>query len=183
MLTLKRSGGGVPAPPPRPYIKGIALMSIDLTDFSPIADILVLEKRNCERCHFGSYQPSGVMRLWTSHTGPFRHALIPRKPEELPLSIRGTRVVETLVESCANCWKPTFTWEELVAIIPESPADRPFPLNGTFQATAERKLSEAVIRANAPGVSKEARARMAALIAPKPTMTLAILLKTLEKAP
>lgn len=150
--------------PPRPYIRGVPLLSIDLSDFTPIADILVMEKRNCVKCKFGSYLPSGIMRLWTSHTGPHRHALIPRKPTEIPLPVRGTRVVETLVESCLNCWKATFRWDELIAITPEPPAENPpFPLNGTFARTAEAKLREAVLRANAPGVSREARERIKAL--------------------
>lgn len=150
-------------------------MTIDLSFFSPIADILVLEKRTCRKCGFGGYIPGKVLRLYTSHSGPVIHTLQPRKPDDLPLEFRGTHCVETLVESCMNCWQGTHSWEDLISHVPARPEDCPAPRNGTFASTATR-MAEAFARASAAGVSREARTRMNDLMTSKPAPTLEELL-------
>jgi hypothetical protein len=148
----------------------------DLTDFTPVADVLVIEHRICRKCSFGSYVPAGVYRLFTSHTGPHRHALERREPDAPPHDVQGTRLVETVVESCTVCWKGTgVTWADLTSIVPLPPSPEPRALT-PFAS----KLEAALSRAAGPGVSREARERMAKTLAPRPKITLASILSKLE---
>lgn len=125
----------------------------DLSSFTPVADILLVEKSTCRRCGFGGCRPIRVMRLYTSHTGKHEHIMEPRKGTDIPLSIRSTRVIETFVESCLSCWKPTLLWDEAEAIVPEAPDAAPRSLNGTFGDAYQRALARAI--ATGPAARKQ----------------------------
>lgn len=94
-------------------------MTINLSLFSPIADILLIEHRVCKKCGFGAYGPSPhIMRLFTSTDGLGKHILERRKPEDIPLPHRAQRVIEVETESCMSCWKATHEWDAVASAAP-----------------------------------------------------------------
>lgn len=115
---------------------------IDLSQFTPIAAVLVVEHERCRKCGFGAYLPTRtVTTLWTSHVGSRRQLLLPDRPpcfESLPKAIH---IVESTIERCMNCFMPTSIWETVAAIEPEVPRPTPLLVKGESRAPFQRKLS------------------------------------------
>src|SRR5262245_6863345 len=115
---------------------------IDLSQFTAVADCIVLDKRICSRCgHVHTTVSKRIMRVWNAHTGSARRMILPRDAGASPLDTLTTHCVETQIDCCADCWEPNAVWSMVASIRPDAPAT-PRTIPNSFALPRKMTLEE-----------------------------------------
>lgn len=87
-------------------------------NFSPVADVLLIERRTCTRCGLTREAASPTRHRLYTHNHSKRFIIADLDYTFIPLDLRTTYTIEVAVENCQRCWNENVPFDRALVLDP-----------------------------------------------------------------